>query len=207
LQTAKRSQMWTEHRVAIKNGLIIRLQQNGTALSQQTFFEQLSTQGDFVDWYNSLLADIDLAAYFWEFPAMSARTLASPTEFVIIEAPALVNAQPQPEIFSDYFSAADPHGVAQFPSLGGDALLIAPAPTGESCRFAHLASFVRNADHDQLHALWLQTAQAVLSRLSGTHAATPFWLSTSGLGVSWLHVRLDSRPKYYQHGPYKQYAI
>ena len=24
------------------------------------------------------------------------------------------------------------------------------------------------------------------------------WMSTSGLGVYWLHVRLDSRPKYYQ---------
>ncbi|MGI9175867.1 MAG: DUF6940 family protein [Rhodothermales bacterium] len=23
------------------------------------------------------------------------------------------------------------------------------------------------------------------------------WLSTAGGGVSWLHVRLDSRPKYY----------
>jgi hypothetical protein len=28
------------------------------------------------------------------------------------------------------------------------------------------------------------------------------WLSTSGLGVAWLHIRLDSTPKYYQHQPY-----
>ena len=30
------------------------------------------------------------------------------------------------------------------------------------------------------------------------------WLSTSGLGVYWLHVRLDSRPKYYQ---FKEFAV
>jgi hypothetical protein len=29
------------------------------------------------------------------------------------------------------------------------------------------------------------------------------WLSTSGLGVSWLHMRLDSTPKYYNWQPYK----
>ena len=32
------------------------------------------------------------------------------------------------------------------------------------------------------------------------------WVSTSGLGVYWLHVRLDSYPKYYQHAPYKNAA-
>jgi hypothetical protein len=29
-----------------------------------------------------------------------------------------------------------------------------------------------------------------------------FWISTSGLGVPWVHVRLDRYPKYYQYGPY-----
>jgi hypothetical protein len=32
----------------------------------------------------------------------------------------------------------------------------------------------------------------------------PVWLSTAGAGVAWLHVRLDDRPKYYGHGPYRQ---
>mmetsp|Transcript_9405 Transcript_9405/g.21189 ORF Transcript_9405/g.21189 Transcript_9405/m.21189 type:complete len:541 (+) Transcript_9405:444-2066(+) len=30
-------------------------------------------------------------------------------------------------------------------------------------------------------------------------AADPVWLSTSGMGVPWLHVRLDSSPKYYTY--------
>ena len=32
----------------------------------------------------------------------------------------------------------------------------------------------------------------------------PVWLSTAGAGVSWLHVRLDDRPKYYGYAPYRQ---
>lgn len=30
------------------------------------------------------------------------------------------------------------------------------------------------------------------------------WFSTSGLGIAWLHFRLDSTPKYYSFAPYKQ---
>ena len=30
------------------------------------------------------------------------------------------------------------------------------------------------------------------------------WLSTAGDGIAWLHVRMDPRPKYYQHTEYYQ---
>ncbi|MGB1216866.1 MAG: DUF6940 family protein [Saprospiraceae bacterium] len=30
------------------------------------------------------------------------------------------------------------------------------------------------------------------------------WLSTAGLGVYWLHIRMDNRPKYYKHKAYKE---
>jgi hypothetical protein len=35
-------------------------------------------------------------------------------------------------------------------------------------------------------------------------SAKPVWLSTAGGGVAWLHVRLDDRPKYYAHAPYRR---
>ena len=30
------------------------------------------------------------------------------------------------------------------------------------------------------------------------------WLSTSGLGVVWVHVQLDSSPKYYQYASFRE---
>jgi len=33
----------------------------------------------------------------------------------------------------------------------------------------------------------------------------PRWLSTSGLGVSYLHVRIDKRPKYYSFDEYRNF--
>ncbi len=59
---------------------------------------------------------------------------------------------------------------------------------------------VRGAPREQVDALFVAVGalQSVRARSKDT-----LWLSTAGLGVDWLHVRIDSRPKYYRHGPYK----
>jgi protoheme ferro-lyase len=50
----------------------------------------------------------------------------------------------------------------------------------------------------EVHEIWRLVAEAVEARLG----SAPMWLSTAGLGVHWLHVRLDSRPKYDRHRVY-----
>ena len=95
-----------------------------------------------------------------------------------------------------------PAGVVSFPNLGGDATLVVPSPHGPPEAYVHLASFVHNAPEAQQHALLQVTADVVLSRLD----TAPLWLSTAGGGVAWLHVRLDSYPKYYAYRPYKEPA-
>jgi hypothetical protein len=88
--------------------------------------------------------------------------------------------------------------VATFSNLGADAILVAPTPAeGVDC--AHLASFLRTADDRQIAALWRAVALALRSVLG----PTPHWVSTAGLGVSWLHVRIDRFPKYYRYQPYR----
>jgi hypothetical protein len=87
-----------------------------------------------------------------------------------------------------------------FPNLGDDAFLVAPCPRTPLAAYPHLAAFARHAPDAQQHALW----QAVSGALSRRLDQRPLWLSTSGLGVAWLHVRLDLRPKYYTFGPYRQ---
>jgi hypothetical protein len=80
-------------------------------------------------------------------------------------------------------------------------VLVAPAPRGPAPAYGHLAAFTRRASAAQNHALW-RTVGVVLERQIG---AEPVWLSTAGGGVSWLHVRLDTRPKYYGFHPYTVY--
>ncbi len=114
----------------------------------------------------------------------------------MIDAPILDNMCPDTEAFRSYFAGDD---VATFRNLGGDAILIAPSCEDSSCCYPHLAAFLRKAPDQQVRKLWRSVGQAVCGALSDQ----PIWISTSGLGVAWLHIRLDSSPKYYQHQPYK----
>jgi hypothetical protein len=106
--------------------------------------------------------------------------------------------RPDPEPFSSHFERDRNGEIVSFRSLGGDAILLAPRPSGSPEACVHLAAFVRQASQSQIESLWRETGRTMRENLS----ERKLWLSTSGLGVSWLHIRLDSYPKYYQYRPY-----
>ena len=152
----------------------------------------------FRSFYSGLLADAPYAAFRWETPALTSATIGKPFEFVLLDAPGL-ERPPEPEAFAEHFGRAKRDcPVVTFENLGKDAVLVVPEPAAAPPAYVHLAAFVRNAPAAQRHALWQAVATAMTQRLN----AQPVWLSTAGAGVAWLHVRLDSRPKYYGFRPY-----
>lgn len=153
--------------------------------------------GEFRTFFNALLADAPYTAFRWETPALTAATVTRPFEFVLLDSPSLAR-EPEPLAFGEHFDGNN-HAVAVFPNLGANALMIAPRPLVAPASYGHLAAFVRSAPEAQRHALW----QAVGKTLSQRLGSKPVWLSTAGAGVSWLHVRLDDRPKYYGYAPYR----
>lgn len=155
---------------------------------------------EFRDYFLSLLSTSPYDAYFWETPPVTTSTANRPFEFALVESTELSQAHPEPDAFRNQFDLADPADtILTFPNLGGDALLVVPRPLAPPLAYAHLAAFVRRAPEAQKHALWKAVGDAVKRRIG----ERPLWLSTAGLGVYWLHLRLDSRPKYYRHQPYK----
>ena len=60
---------------------------------------------------------------------------------------------------------------------------------------------MRNGPDDKVQDIWKKTAATMEQRLQD-QSPNNIWLSTAGDGISWLHVRLDSRPKYYEYRPY-----
>ena len=120
-------------------------------------------------------------------------------EFVVLDDPGLAR-HPDPDAFAEHFRGAPESGVVTFPNLRGDAQLVVPCPLADPSAYGHLAAFVREAPAVQQDALWKAVGEAMASRVG----QKPVWLSTAGAGVSWLHVRLDDRPKYYGHEPYRQ---
>jgi hypothetical protein len=148
--------------------------------------------------FNALLADAPFAAFRWETPAVTATTVTKPFECVLLDNPSL-ERRPEPNAFAEHFSRPEIN-VVSFTNLGGDAILVVPCPIVDPSAYGHLASFVRLAPERQRQSLWQSVGEAMARRV-GTK---PVWLSTAGAGVSWLHVRLDDRPKYYGYSPYRQ---
>ena len=144
------------------------------------------------------LRDAPFDTYCWECPPLTPANLDRPFECVLVHSPMLAGSKPDPKPFQSHFRV-DREAVA-FESLGRDALLVAPCPDTPGNDFAHLAAFMATATPARIDALWRTVGDAVATRIG----SNPLWLSTAGLGVAWLHVRLDSRPKYYRHAPYKQ---
>lgn len=143
---------------------------------------------------NDVLRAAPWPAYLWETPVLAPDDDATLSEMALTPRPALLRAS-DPAPFAAAFRGVSP--VVTFANLGGDAVLVAPHPAhaGDA---PHLAAFVRSAPPAVVDALWIAVARAAAA------CRAPVWLSTSGLAVPWLHVRLDRTPKYYAHRAYAQ---
>ena len=151
---------------------------------------------DFRLFWCSSLRNAPFDAYAWECPPVTANTLSRGFDCVFVASPLLARMPADSQAFAEHFRPDQ--SVATFANLGGDAVLVAPSPADGGDNYSHLASFVATAPASQQDALWKAVGEACNRRI-GTK---PVWISTAGLGVAWLHVRLDDRPKYYRYTPY-----
>lgn len=151
-----------------------------------------------------LLASSPFAAYRWETPPLLSSSLERDFECVFLDSPYL-DIPSSPRDFAEHFPGAGGAQAVSFLNLGGDGIMIAPCPTGTGTggpqdSFAHLGAFCATAPAEHQHALWQLVGETLRNRIGDS----PVWWSTAGGGVPWLHVRLDDRPKYYGHAPYRR---
>lgn len=155
---------------------------------------------------SSVFQETKFKAYFWECPPTSRETAHNQSfEFVLIASHELFSRSADPVSFSTYFNDSNylNRSVISFRNLGGDAVLVVPSPVGrgvELNKYTHIANFMRLADREQIHYFWKVVGEALDAQLK---SGDKVWLSTSGLGVSWLHVRVDNSPKYFNYKIYK----
>ena len=205
--------MWNARIDTLEAGRIRRvtIERDGKPAPYAEVLELWRGDDSFRALFIALLADAPYHAYLWETPPITRATATRAFEFVMLNSPALAGPIPDPEAFARHFEAAragaaraggDIAGadVAAFANLGGDAFLVAPSPRTPDDSWPHLAAFARTAPAAQQRAFWRAVGTTVADRLSDH----PLWLSTNGLGVAWLHVRLDTRPKYYAFAPYRR---
>ena len=192
--------MWTSRSEQLAGGRVIKvaIELDSLAVSCAEVVRRWQEDTEFGSFFSALLAAAPFTAFRWETPPLTVATADRPFEFVLLDSPELARKS-DPNAFAEHFRGAGQRGVIEFANLGRDAILLVPTPIAAPAAYGHIAAFVRQAPEPQRHALWELAGAAMQRRLS----AKPVWLSTAGAGVSWLHVRLDDRPKYYGYGPYR----
>ena len=192
--------MWSSRIEQVSTDLIIRVQieLDSHPVSYSEVLFRWQSDPEFRGFFLRLLAESPFPAFRWETPPITALTANRPFEFVLVKSPEL-DRPPDVAAFREHFRIDAEASVIDFANLGKDAVLVVPCPLASHSAYGHIGAFVRNAPVPQQHALWERVGTAMQRRL-GTK---PVWLSTAGAGVSWLHVRLDDRPKYYGFAPYR----
>ena len=177
----------------------LSFERNGISCSNIDVYGLLQESTVFRTCFIEALANAPFDGFYWECAPLTVVERNAEFECVVLDAPGLIRkADFRP--FSARFMACNPDcQVIAFENIGHDALLVVPTPLGPDHWYSHIGQFLRNAQRDQVHALWQRVGEE-MGKLEGNH---PVWLSTSGAGVSWLHIRLDTFPKYYMHQPYR----
>jgi len=168
----------------------------------QDFITAVKHDVSFLDQFLKVLTnEVTFESYYFECPPVNAKTLDEKNfEFVLVESDTLHWRRPDPEAFAEHFNHHCSTTV--FDNLGGDSTLIAPCPSKQAS-FPHLAAFMRKGSNEQIEDFWKKVASEFSSRIEKDKPRN-VWLSTAGDGISWLHMRLDPRPKYYQHSEYQK---
>lgn len=179
---------------------------NGKALSFGQVLQWWQAGAEFSSYFSRVLAEAPFDAFRWETPGISRESLEQGFEFVLLDASHFLKRKTDFQTYARYFSQADREQNVAFKNLSGDATLVTPVPQMQEHSVAagiygHLASFVRAASSDQVTDLWRLVAETAMACLQEQKR---IWISTAGGGVAWLHVRIDSSPKYYGYVEYRE---
>lgn len=193
---------WRARTAPSAGAITLSLDEGERAMSRADVLAALTSDAAFRGFLAETLAALPFEAFFFETPPTTLAAQREPFEAAILDAPALRRVRADRRDFDALFAKSPEADVIAFPNLGGDATLVVPTPRSSPDAYGHLGAFVRLAPRSQVDALLARLGREVTQHLS----SAPLWVSTAGLGVPWLHVRLDQRPKYYRHAPYKRPA-
>jgi len=178
-----------------------------SSMTYGEFLDGLQKKENVLKEFIDILKNSEFQTYFFETPKVTRDTLKKTSfEFVLARAQALESVTAEESAFQEYFGLCDKERkVTNFENLGRDAMMVVPCPVNQDKQiYSSIAPFMREGPMDQVEEFWKTSARVMKEQVKKKSNKNPTWMSTSGLGVYWLHLRLDSRPKYYTFNPYTQ---
>lgn len=183
-----------QHNTAIRFNIIAQEH----PMSFQDVFEAWEHQPEFSQFYVSAVKGLGYSAFYWEHPALNQNLLHQSYECIILRSQPLERLAINERAFKNYIYSSKQ--VADFMNLGKNARLVIPTKKSDAEIYNHFGKFIRLAEDGQILALFKRVGKVVQEEIKKQDY---IWLNTAGLGVIWLHVRMDTRPKYYKTTEYK----
>lgn len=172
---------------------------NDTLISFQEVFELWESNSDFIEFYVQSIKEFDFKAFFWEHPGLTMQTIVRPYECILQKSENFDSRIINERAFKDYLHTSN--YVEDFLNLGKNARLVIPTKQSNAEVYKHLGSFIFHAESLQIQALFNRIGTVVQQEIE---KQAMIWLNTAGMGVIWLHVRMDTKPKYYRTKNYKR---
>jgi hypothetical protein len=176
-----------------------KILENESSISFQKVFKLWEKEPEFIDFYANSLKDFGFKAFFWEHPGLTENTISKPYECILQKSKTLDSRTINEQAFSDYLNSSN--GAEDFLNLGKNARLVIPTKQSNSEIYKHFGSFIFNAENAQIQAFFQKVGTIVQREIE---EKPMIWLNTAGMGVIWLHVRMDTKPKYYKTKNYKR---
>lgn len=129
--------------------------------------------------------------FFWETSKISSFDDLFQEEFIEIDS--FFNKEQNYDLYNEYISKSNNKNVTSFYNLSKTSLLIIPMPR-EGKNYISLKDFIDNASENQQKEFWKYVAKKIISFKKKNNV---IYVSTHGLAVPYLHVRLDNSSKYY----------
>lgn len=179
----------------------------------QQFLKKLNSSKTFRNQFKTTITSVypSYPFVFFESPPVNADSIKTKMyEFVLVSTGTFHHVGTDYGAFRDKFDSErcknNGLNACEFPNLGNDAIMVTPKGVeGETHRekYTNLMSFLREGDEEEIDG-FLKLVGVSAEKRVDEMGSLDTWISTSGLGISWLHLRLDSRPKYYTYRDYKK---
>ena len=182
-----------------ENTVRFRLKKGEQNLTFKEVFELWSSNSGFIAFYKTELIKLNFEAFYWEHPAINKEFLEKKYECILQRSRPLEHLPINENAFRDYIRRSEQ--VADFMNLGKNARLVVPTKKTDRDIYNHMSKFLRFAEKEQITELFKKVGKSILEEIESQKL---IWLNTAGLGVIWLHIRMDTRPKYYKTNKYKE---
>jgi len=179
-----------------RDAFVMKFLRNDVTLTWRQFIAISKEENKaFVNIIKEAILSTNFKAVFFNCPPVTRDDLNNVFEVAILNAPDLYDINTDVNTFGDKFKGKTM--VTAFANLSGDSLMVCPIPLEDQKHeiYSSLGPFLRSAPIDQQTAFWALIGNELFTLISKRRV----WLNTAGGAISFLHMRLDSKPKYYKY--------